>query len=109
MGGFESFGVFRIFWGVSNPFGGVSNILVCFESFGGVSNLLGVFRIFWGMFQINRCNLICILGCFVTPGVQYFFGGCFAHMGHRRKQHCHSFLAYRHAIVIYGLIAHLRY
>ena len=79
---FEYFGVFRIFWGVSN-------LLGCFESFGvfrifwGVSNLLGVFRIFWGVFQINRCNLICILRCFVISGVQLFFGGCFAHMGHR--------------------------
>jgi hypothetical protein len=100
-GCFEYFGVFRIFWGVSNLLGcfesfgvfrifwGVSNLLVCFESFGvfrifwGVSNLLGVFRIFWGVFQINRCNLICILRCFVISGGQLFFGGCFAHMGHR--------------------------
>jgi hypothetical protein len=88
--------VFRIFWGVSNilecfeSFGGVSNLLGvfrifwgCFESFGGVLNLLGVFWIFWGVFQINLCNLICILRCFVISGVQLFFGGCFAHMGHR--------------------------
>jgi hypothetical protein len=52
---------FEIFWGVSNPSLSVSNILGCFESFGvfrifwGVSNLLecfesfGVFRIFWGV------------------------------------------------------------